>query len=212
MRKALKNIELRARALVPERIKKIYRVARVLALHQPARQIPQHQLDGALICASRYDLLSRLPHGGVVALLGARQGHFARAVMAAVQPKALHIVDANFASLDVRGLDSLPVIRHEGRCATIAAAFPPGRFDWIYIDSERSHGGVSEAARAAATALKPGGYLVFSNFAHVDPRLVRFGVMRAVSDFMIETGWEMAYFAFDRDALYDVALRKPERS
>jgi SAM-dependent methyltransferase len=203
---------MRVRARIPERVKKVYRIARSLALHRPARPVPQQQLDSAQICASRYELLGRLPRGGIVAELGTRQGHFARAIMAAAQPQELHLVDPDFAKFDARGLSPPTVIRHVGRSDEIIASFPPAHFDWIYIDADRSYRGVTYDAHAAAKVLKPGGFLVFNDFAHVDPHLGRYGVMRAVTDFMIESGWEMAYFALERDALFDVALRKPGRS
>lgn len=212
MRKTLKYIEMRVRARVPERIKKVYRIARALSLHQPAQHVPRHLLDGARICASRYELLTRLPRGGIVAELGTQRGHFARAIMATSQPKELHLVDVDYTDFDARGLSAPTVIRHVGRSDDVIASFPPDHFDWIYVDADHSYRGVTSDAHAAAKVLKPGGYLVFNDFAHVDPYLGRYGVMRAVTDFMIESGWEMAYFALEPNALYDVALRKPEGS
>jgi len=54
-----------------------------------------------------------------------------------------------------------------------------------------------------------GGFLVFNDFAHIDPDVGRYGVHRAVVDFVLETRWPLALFAFHPYALYDVALQKP---
>jgi hypothetical protein len=67
-------------------------------------------------------------------------------------------------------------------------------------------------ARASAPKVKPGGYLVFNDFAHIDPSLGRYGVHRAVVDFALEGRWPLRLFAFSEYALYDVALQKPERT
>ena len=65
-------------------------------------------------------------------------------------------------------------------------------------------------ARAAAGKVRTGGYLVFNDFAHVDYDFGQYGVHRAVIDCALEARWPMAFFAFSEDALYDVALRKPD--
>ena len=51
---------------------------------------------------------------------------------------------------------------------------------------------------------------MFNDFAHIDYDFGQYGVHRAVIDFALEARWPMAFFAFSEDALYDVALRKPQ--
>ncbi len=62
------------------------------------------------------------------------------------------------------------------------AQFPDEHFDWIYIDGDHSYEGASRDARVAATKVKPGGHLVFNDFAHADPYLGAYGVHRALSN------------------------------
>jgi len=69
--------------------------------------------------------------------------------------------------------------------------------------------GVSRDANAAATKVKPGGFLVFNDFAHIDPFLGAYGVHRAVVEFAIARRWRFARFAYEIRGLYDVALRRP---
>ena len=72
-----------------------------------------------------------------------------------------------------------------------------------------SYAGVTRDADAAAPKVKPGGFLVFNDFAHMDPFLGAYGVHRAVVDFAVARGWPFAWFAYHPMALYDVALRRP---
>jgi hypothetical protein len=57
-----------------------------------------------------------------------------------------------------------------------------------------------------------GGYLVFNDFAHLDPHLGAYGVHRAVVEFAIAKDWPFAWFAYDGAGLYDVALQRPIES
>ena len=63
--------------------------------------------------------------------------------------------------------------------------------------------------RVAASKVKPGGYLVFNDFAHADPYLGAYGVHRAVIEFAVTRGWTFAWWAYEPHGLYDVALRRP---
>jgi len=89
---------------------------------------------------------------------------------------------------------------------------PDAHFDWIYIDADHSYEGVLRDAQAAAPKVKPGGYLVFNDFAHVDPELGAYGVHRAVVDFAVARQWTFSWLAYEPRALYDVALRRPQSS
>jgi hypothetical protein len=71
---------------------------------------------------------------------------------------------------------------------------------------------VTRDAHIAALKVKPGGYLVFNDFAHMDPFLGAYGVHRAVVDFAVSRAWAFAWFAYEPNALYDVALRRPKNS
>ena len=67
----IKHLEMRMRALVPDPVKGIVRAARALASPQEfSPAMPAELLVDCRMCASREDLLDRLPKGGVVAELG----------------------------------------------------------------------------------------------------------------------------------------------
>jgi predicted O-methyltransferase YrrM len=83
-------------------------------------------------------------------------------------------------------------------------------FDWIYVDADHSYEAVVADIAAALPRVKPGGMLVFNDFA----RIVRkgfgvFGVQQAVAEFAVRSGWQVAFFCLNGEALYDIALRRP---
>lgn len=160
-------------------------------------------------CASRLDLLDRLPRNGVVAELGTQAGHFAREIVSRTEPRELHLIDRDFASFDPSGLLSERVHRHEGDTANTIAGFPPSYFDWVYIDADHSFQGVTRDIEAASSRVKPGGLLIFNDFAHIDPYLGRYGVHRAVTGFANRARWQLRYFAYEVAGLYDVAIERP---
>lgn len=98
---------------------------------------------------------------------------------------------------------------HQGPSHAVLAGFPDATFDWIYIDADHSYAGVAQDAAAAASKVRPGGFLVFNDFAHIDPYLGSYGVHRAVVEFAVAHRWPFAWFAYEAHALYDVALRRP---
>jgi len=101
---------------------------------------------------------------------------------------------------------------HQGLTDATMVTFPDSYFDWIYVDAGHSYAAVLADAFASAPKLKPGGYLLFNDFAHIDPFLGRCGVHRAVVDFALEMNWPLRLFEFNEVALHDIGLQKPEIS
>ena len=211
MRRTVKYLEMRARALVPGRARTVWRALRSLAAAEPSRPLPAELIKDCRFCASRVALLDELPHGGVVAELGTYKGDFAREIVARSRPRELHLIDIDYSQFDPSGLAEAQVRRHRGLAHAVIATFPDNTFDWIYIDADHSYAGALTDARAAAPKIRPGGFIVFNDFAHADPHGGRYGVHRAVVDFAIESGWPVRFFAYEVMALYDVALGKPLR-
>jgi hypothetical protein len=162
------------------------------------------------MCASRNDLVKLLPRGGRVAEVGTYRGDFARHILATCEPAELHIIDLDVSLVDAEVLHDERVTAHVGPSHEVLSGFPSAHFDWIYIDADHSYAGVTRDAGAAASKVRPGGFLVFNDFAHMDPFLGAYGVHRAVVDFAVANRWPFAWWAFDSAALYDVALRCPD--
>jgi len=155
-------------------------------------------------------MLELLPRNGVVAELGTDKGEFAREILKRNSPRELHLVDIDYSRFDKTLRAEARVQCHQGLSDEIIATFKDDYFDWIYVDAGHSYSAVMADALASAPKVKPGGYLAFNDFAHIDPFLGRYGVHRAVIDFAMQMRWPIAFFAFQQYAIYDVALRKPK--
>jgi predicted O-methyltransferase YrrM len=154
-------------------------------------------------------LVGRLPKGGVVGEVGTLRGDFARIILEAAQPRALHLLDLDFSVLADEIKQNPVTILHRGDAAQTLQSLPDAFFDWLYIDANHAYAAVRRDSAAAAPKVKPGGFLVFNDFAHIDPYLGSYGVHRAVCEFAAERSWRFRWLSFDPHALYDVALQRP---
>jgi SAM-dependent methyltransferase len=161
------------------------------------------------MCASREHLVEQLPRGGRIAEVGTERGRFAAHILSVCDPVELHLIDLDFSVIDPAVATDRRVRLHQGQSHERMADFPDAYFDWVYIDGDHSYGGISRDIRAAAPKTKPDGFLVFNDFAHIDPLLGRYGVHRAVVEFSVAMRWPFAWFAYSAAGLYDVALRRP---
>lgn len=210
MQEWLQSTSLRVRKALPNGMRRGVRLLRhLLTPGQPSAQIPAELLTDCRVCASRNDLIERLPHGGRIAEVGTDRGHFAKCILASCNPETLHIIDLDFSRTDADIGQNHNVVLHRGDSERILQSFPDAHFDWIYIDADHSYAGVKRDANAAAAKVRPGGYLVFNDFAHIDPALGSYGVHRAVVEFATTHGWSFVWLAYQKNALYDVALRRP---
>lgn len=206
----VKQAEMRLRTRMPGFLRSGYRIARAFRTVESSPPLPPEVLDGAMFCASREAMLPLLPRFGVVAELGTYRGDFARAIRRCNEPRELHLIDIDYSQFDATALDDASVTRHAGYTHEIVARFADASFDWIYIDADHSYEGCLRDALAAMAKVKPGGYLVFNDFAHIDPWMGRYGVHRAVSAFALQARWPLAFFCYEPNGLYDVAFRRPE--
>jgi hypothetical protein len=210
MTSRLSRLSLSLRGRLPDSVRRFARFARhIVRKGQPSPAIPPELLAECRVCASRYELVKSLPKQACVAEVGTYRGEFARHILAACDPAELHLIDIEMSLLDPDVAKDSRVSIHRGRSQDMLARFPDDHFDWIYIDGDHSYEGASGDARIAASKVKPGGYLVFNDFAHADPYLGAYGVHRAVAEFAVTRGWTFAWWAYESNALYDVALQRP---
>lgn len=163
------------------------------------------------MCASRSELVGLLPHNGRVAEVGTQYGEFAMHILSASTPSELHLIDLDISEVNAALSQDARIVMHQGYSHQVLARFPDAHFDWIYIDADHSYDGVTRDAYAAAPKVKPGGFLVFNDFAHIDPYWGTYGVHRAVADFAISQRWKFCWWAYQPSALYDVALRRVDK-
>ena len=212
-RESFYRLELAIRRALPEGLKKLWRLSRlaVQPVPPPAPAIPQAQLDGCQLLTNRIEMLHRLPKGGIVAEIGTYQGDFARAILDIMAPDRLHVADITFSLCRADVLADPRVAKHEGLSVPFLQRLPDASLDMIYVDADHAYDAVRADAAAAAPKVKPGGFLVFNDFA----RIIRpgFGVLcvhQAVCEFAAESGWSVAFFCMEGEALYDIALKRPE--
>ena len=194
----------------PQGLKKLYRTLVWLtrkSVNSPA--IPQDLLDNCVVVKDRHLLIDRLPKNAVVAEVGVWKGEFSKQILALAVPKHLVLVDIDLSM----ARDALPgdfageMI--EECSADAASRFKEEHFDWVYVDAGHDYSSVKKDIEAWASRVKAGGFLVFNDFAHIDPALGRYGVHRAVSEFVVQNRWSVAYWALNTAGLYDIAIVKP---
>lgn len=187
-----------------------------IAYHDRAPEIPQHLLDKCRLLQNRNELVKLLPKNGVVAEIGTDKGAFARFILDNCQPQRLHLFELDPSRIEneniSKGLKQGIISIHEGESASLVSSMPDDHFDWIYVDGDHLYEGVKKDILASAPKVKPGGYLVFNDYAVWSPvSMNRCGVARAVNEFCIANEWEVVFLAFQSMMYNDVALRKPMR-
>jgi len=180
----------------------------------PPLPLPRSELvEGCVLLTSREEILRRLPKGGICAEIGTKEGFFAEKMLAIVQPAQLHIFEIDDAALRARRTDLLTrreVEVHLGDSSTMLATFPDDHFDWIYIDGDHSYEGVARDIHVARTKVKPGGLLIFDDFAVWSAgECIDYGVPYAVCELSEQHGFNFIYFALDGALYNNVALRRP---
>lgn len=206
----LPRLPLSFRGRIPDSLRHLARLGRhVFERGGPSLPVPAALLADCRLCASRHELVKNLPRQARVAEVGTYRGDFARHILAACDPSELHLIDIDVSLLDPAVAQDSRVSIHQGPSQAMLARFPGDHFDWIYVDGDHSYQGAGGDARAAANKVKPGGYLVFNDFAHADPYLGAYGVHRAAVEFAVTHGWTFAWWAYEPNGLYDVALRRP---
>jgi SAM-dependent methyltransferase len=211
----LYGAELLLRRLLPEQAKAAWRLARLALKPVPpaAPAIPQAQLDGAMLLSDRREMLRRLPQGGRVCELGTLRGDFARDILDIVAPQELHLVDVHFGLCRADVLADPRVRRHEMMTTDYLGGAEAATFDWIYIDADHGYEAVVHDIAAAKRCVRPGGILAFNDFARiVRPGFGVFGVHQAVCEFLASEGWQVAYLCMQGEALYDIAIRRPDQA
>ena len=200
---------IRARIRAPNALRVLYRAAHAFRPVPGSIEIPDSLLEGCKCVSNRIVLISELTANGRVAELGTFKGEFAKHILLRSSPAELHLVDIDFSRLHPEISSDRRVVRHLGFTKDVLTKFEDGYFDWIYVDAVHSYEGTLRDAKLSAPKIRSGGFLVFNDFAHLDPQYGRYGVHRAVSEFAVNMKWPLAFLAFAPNGLYDVALRKP---
>ena len=150
--------------------------------------------------ANRYDLLRRLPKGGVVAEIGVFAGDFAAKILEIVCPEKLVLVDwwkpgpvaqgdvkttgpENYRRVMDRFADAISagqvvVVRQESSNA--AEQFEDEYCDWVYIDADHNYDGVARDLAAWRAKVKRSGLILGHDYC--EPADRDYGIVRAVNE------------------------------
>lgn len=171
---------------------------------------------------TRHDMLSLVPHHGVVAEIGVFEGQFSKAIFDVCQPKELVLIDiwalGPMTSGDVDGnnkkiydgeelertardrMGALGGVRMIKSPSSVLATFPAKYFDMIYIDGDHSYEGVMLDLVNSARAIKDGGWIMGHDYDYnlaKTPNKFDFGVRRAVDEFCQMHGQKIEAFGLD---------------
>ncbi len=185
-----------------------------------------------LLPIPRAFVLDFLPKGGRAAEIGVARGDFSQAILERVQPAELHLIDpwvhqdrpdyqgdsnnvsetqqaaryedvlTRFAPEIARG----QVHVHRAMSAQAAAHFPENYFDLVYVDGLHAYEGVKADLRNYQARLKPGGFLMGHDYANHPAAMAQdFGVIAAVNEFVLETGWHFLALTLESYPTYILA-------
>lgn len=186
-----------------------------------------------LLCPMpREQLLRFLPHGGEVAEIGVAEGDFSRAILDALEPEALHLVDpwvhqarADYVADPNNVSDGTQASRYESVLARFqserergqvhvhrtysheaADLFEAARFHWIYVDAMHTAEAVYRDLVAWHDTVKSEGFIIGHDYTnHVQARSWNFGVVDAVNRFVAHFGYEFLALTIEPFPTYVLA-------
>jgi len=194
---------------------------------------PKH-LDNPRLFANREDLISsmRSVEGGVIAEVGVAHGVFSEYLLNELRPRkfvafdifTMHEWDTFYGVRTNILLDNMThldyyrrkfadrgaqVVIEVGRSNLSLAKYPDKSFDLIYIDADHSYESVKQDANVAKVKLADNGIIVFNDYIQFDYLAgVRYGVVKAVNELIINDDWRVCAFSLQSAMFCDIAIRK----
>lgn len=173
---------------------------------------------------NRYELLRRLPTGGVVAEVGVFAGDFSAKILEIVRPERLFLVDwwrpgpvaqgtvrttgpENYRRVADRFADQIHsgqvvVVREESSAA--AKQFDDDFLDWVYIDADHNYAAVASDLAAWRIKVKRTGLILGHDYC--EPRDRNYGIVRAVDEAIANGDLEL--LGVTRDAFPSFMARR----
>lgn len=173
---------------------------------------------------TRSQLFCMLEPNSVIAEIGTAAGDFAAEILANARPKRLHLIDpwehqartdytadwnnlsppefeTRYASVCDRfsaPVASGQVVINRAYSPQAADLFDDHYFDSIYIDGIHTADAVLDDLFAFDSKVKPGGLILGHDYTTLaDYRALGFGVVEAVNQFVVETGYEFLCLTYE---------------
>lgn len=185
-----------------------------------------------LVNANRTDILTCMAPGGIAGEIGVAEGHYASHLLTHLKPAKLHlidpwrfqdipdyVVDANNTSNEegdrryeaVQAKFSAPidagiVQMHRALSTEVVSSFEDEYFDFVYVDGIHTYEGCLADLRAFDRKVKRSGFIVGHDYQTIPiARAHHNGVVKAVSDFVAETGYTFLALTFEESPTYVIA-------
>jgi hypothetical protein len=197
-------------------------------------KIPGELLGAARVLPDRLAALPLWPKDAVIAEVGVALGGFSDEILRNCRPRKFLAID-RFDLHELPALWGEPTEKlfggrtHEefyrkrfateiaagvveivqGDSAPSITALADDSVDVFYVDADHLYGGVRSDLQALLPKVRRDGLVVMNDYIPADTfSNVPLGVIQATNEFMVEHGWEMAYFAFAPVMYCDVGLRR----
>jgi len=185
-----------------------------------------------LINANRIDILSCMEPGYVAGEIGVAKAYYAGYILSELKPAKLHLIDPwRFQNIPDYVMDANNTTDEEGDrryndvCDKFSAAinagvvklhralsteivdtFPDEYFDFLHIDAVHTYSGCLADLRAFDRKVKRTGFITGHDYQTIPiARAHHNGVVRAVNDFVKETGYEFLALTFEEAPTYVLA-------
>ena len=172
-----------------------------------AKLLRSDALQDARLYPNRFEMLKDMISGGIGAEVGVQTGNFSRFLLDDIGAQHLFLYDLRFDLTRQDVLDDARTTMLVGDSSSNLGKAEDGSFDWIYIDGDHREIGVQRDIKAARAKIRPGGLLIFNDYAPWSiGEVMPYGVMPPVNE-LINEGYPVAGFALAPLGYFDIAIR-----
>jgi hypothetical protein len=178
----------------------------------PLEFIPQKLLDGCKLFSNRNEMIKsfKFEYPAKIVEVGVQEGLFNEFINDVLNPKELYAIDIDITQYTSRVVIKNNVIPINKPSKNIVSSDFSGLLDMVYLDADHSYDAVKKDIEILKDIVKPGGLFVFNDFTIFSVHeMLFYGVAKAVTEFIIDSKWQVVGLALDEWNFYDIALKKP---
>lgn len=213
-------------AFIKRRLREQYREAEKARRQKQVDRLVRVPLEEAhvrncRILLNRRAMLQEIGKRNVVAELGVDHGEFSEVLLEITRPDVLHLVDVWASARYHEGLFDEVMARfkeridqgivqiHRKLSTEAADDFEDATFDLIYIDTDHSYETTNRELLAYAPKMKADGIIAGHDYSMGNwVASHRYGVIEAVHEFCVKSGWEILYLTAEPLESNSFAIRK----